>query len=86
VNLFSRQGLDPEVRARLELWTREILRLQESDRVLVQEVRCPDPSCPPHGTVIAVFEEAGDSRKVEFGVPASVITKAHLSRATKDWR
>ena len=52
----QRQSLE-----RVEAWTRERFALDADATVLVSEIRCSQPGCPPLETVIA-FWTAPDSR------------------------
>jgi hypothetical protein len=85
VNLFGRNGPDEEVVRRLKEWTRETLGLGSEDRVLVHEIRCPDPHCPPHGTVVGWIHSDGRQGKVELARPAAVIRRRDLDAALKDF-
>ena len=45
---------------RVKLWTRESLELAEDDTVLVAEVACARPGCPPLETVVTFWTQAGE--------------------------
>ena len=45
---------------RVRDWTRESLELAEEDTVLVAEVECARPGCPPLETVVTFWTRAGE--------------------------
>jgi hypothetical protein len=47
---------------RVRAWTRESLELAEEDVVLVSEVACARPSCPPLETVVTFWTHSGEER------------------------
>jgi len=57
--LRTRAGGDPQRAAALKGWVREALELDAATTVLVTELRCREPGCPPLETVIAVLGAAG---------------------------
>src|SRR5438445_13745973 len=46
---------------RIKTWTRERFRLPHDAAILVSEVSCPLPGCPPLETIVAFWTE-GDTR------------------------
>ena len=50
-----------EARHRVKGWTRERFRLPEDAAILVTEIACAVPGCPPLETVVAFWTE-GDRR------------------------
>src|SRR5262245_52471509 len=47
---------------RVKAWTRECLELAVEDTVLVAEVSCERPGCPPLKTVVTFWMEGGKAR------------------------
>jgi len=43
----------------IKSWVCEVFHLTEDTTVLVTELRCSEPECPPIETVLAVFADAG---------------------------
>lgn len=78
MNLFERQGPPPEVIARIKGWIQTHLNLTEVDKILVHEIRCEDPHCPPHGTTIGVIRAEGPSVRFQIAVPAAAIRPLHI--------
>jgi len=55
-----------EALARVREWTRERFRLAETATILVTEIACGLPGCPPLETVVAFWTE--DARRHQFKV------------------
>lgn len=53
-----------EAAARIKDWTRVALALDEDVRVLVHELACDRPNCPPRETVILVVPAAAPPFKI----------------------
>ncbi len=81
MNLFERKGMPPEVSERIRGWVRTHLQLTPEDRVLVHEIRCDDPNCPPHGTVVAVIPASGQPSKYQIALPAAVIRPRDIQKS-----
>ncbi len=56
-------------------WVREILALPEEASVLVTELTCTEPGCPPVETVIAVLRGPGQNKQVKIHRPLAEITR-----------
>ena len=65
---------------RIKGWTREILALPESATVMVTELSCSEPGCPPVETVIAVLRGPGASEKYKVHRPAADVTRDEVAR------
>ena len=78
---FAASRPPPEALERVREWTRERFRLGEGDALLVTEVACAQPGCPPLETVVA-FWTAGDVRH-QFKVfkPVSEVSPGDLPYA-----
>lgn len=61
MNLFSPASGRPDAAkvAEVKRWVAEALRLEEGAVVLVSELRCSEPGCPPLETIIAILRESG---------------------------
>lgn len=71
---------DPARSVAIKGWVRSALELDESVSVVVTELTCTDPGCPPLETVIAVL--APDSaRKVTLHEPLADLTRAQVVAA-----
>jgi hypothetical protein len=65
---------------RIRGWVREALGLGEEPTISVMELRCPDPDCPPHETVITVFDAPGEARRFRFTKPMAEISRDEVMR------
>lgn len=62
---------------RIKAWVREVLALPESSTVMVAELACTEPGCPPLETVIAILD-AGNSTKHTIHRPMAEVTEADI--------
>ena len=53
---IPRAGVDPEVIARVREWVRERFKLSDDATIMVSEITCKLPGCPPLETVVAFWE------------------------------
>jgi hypothetical protein len=53
--IFGKPKSDPALVARMKAWAAEAFALDENVTVMVTELRCTEPGCPPLETVIAVL-------------------------------
>lgn len=53
---FVRLGGDPEAIARVREWVRERFKLSDEAPIMVSEITCNLPGCPPLETVVAFWE------------------------------
>ncbi|MBL8211844.1 MAG: hypothetical protein JNK87_14095 [Bryobacterales bacterium] len=58
------------VTGRVKQWVREAFALNDEAVVMVTELRCTEPGCPPLETVIAILE--GPGRKRQFKLHKAV--------------
>jgi hypothetical protein len=72
---------DLEAIARIKEWTRELLGLEEGAAVMVSELTCTEPGCPPLETVIAVFRLGGGSDKRKLHRAIHEVTRGELAAA-----
>ena len=52
-----------EASRRVKAWVRDLLRLSSDDDVLVSELQCHEPGCPPLETVISISRPDADPQK-----------------------
>jgi hypothetical protein len=57
---FRQDTNHEHVLQRVRAWTRESLELADDDAVLVAEVACARPGCPPLETVVTFWTAAGE--------------------------
>jgi len=64
LNLFqSHSPGDPQHVAAVKRWTADAFQLTEDTTVMVTELRCTEPGCPPLETVIALFHPQTGTRQ-----------------------
>jgi hypothetical protein len=62
VDLLSKRAKsDPMQSQKVKDWVREIFQIAEDTTVMVTELQCAEPGCPPLETVIAILK-AGNAR------------------------
>jgi hypothetical protein len=67
MDLFrSRQSAGVEQISRIKEWVATQFDLGPDAVVMVSEVRCSEPGCPPLETIIAVLEGCGDRRQAKL--------------------
>jgi hypothetical protein len=60
-------------------WVRELLGAGDDATILVSEVACSEPGCPPVETVIAVMDGAAASRRYKIHAPLAEIGREHVA-------
>ncbi|MFF0435664.1 hypothetical protein ACFYU9_26065 [Streptomyces sp. NPDC004327] len=81
--LGSRPGQpEPGPRLReLKETVRALLGLDDDTAVMVRQLGCTEPDCPPLETVVAVLPMEGEARRWTLHRPADRITEAGLRAA-----
>jgi len=77
LNQRSRPLANQRTRA-IKHWVRESLKLSEDFSVLVTELQCTEPGCPPLETVIALLGPAGRNTQVKIHRSLQEITKEEV--------
>ncbi|MCX5576740.1 hypothetical protein [Kaistia terrae] len=67
--------------ARIKDWTRAALGLDDGVRVLVHELACSRPNCPPRETVILVVPVDAPPFKIALHKTMQELTEVELSLA-----
>jgi hypothetical protein len=65
--------------ATVKAWAREALRIGDDTTILLSELACTEPGCPPVETVVAVF--AATTTKVTIHKPLHEITQTDIHAA-----
>lgn len=77
-SLFGRPlGAGTSDGVRVKAWVRDILALPESSTVMVAELACTEPGCPPLETVVAILD-AGRTTKHTIHRPMAEVTEADI--------
>jgi hypothetical protein len=70
MNLFGgRRTIAPDQAERIKSWARRLWALPDETTVMVTELECREPGCPPIETVLAVLE--GPGRTTQYNNPQS---------------
>ena len=72
----------PDVRsvAAIRGWTQELFALDVDTTVMVTELQCTEPGCPPVETVIAILERPGQPRQHKVFKPMAEVTRDDVAR------
>jgi hypothetical protein len=74
----SRLRQDPGRATEIKEWAAEVFRLPADASVLVTELHCTEPGCPPLETVIAVLDQPGRPRQYKVHKAMADVTFADL--------
>ena len=74
------QGRIDKIRT-VKNWVREALGIEESATVMVTELRCAEPGCPPLETVVAILRDGAARRDFKIGRGLDEITYEHVAAA-----
>ena len=81
----NKSGLSAGKSARqIKGWARELLAPGESATILVTELTCTEPGCPPVETVIAVLRGPGDTRQFKVHRPSAEVTRDDVASLARD--
>jgi hypothetical protein len=84
MNLFQQKpSANPEQALQIRSWVREWLSLDENAVVMVSELQCSEPGCPPLETMVAVLEGPGKRRQFKFHKPIAEITADDIDSAIR---
>jgi len=78
MNLFHKRTGQTGRSAEIKAWTAEILSLGEEATVMVTELACSEPGCPPLETVVAILQ-AGDNRQMKLHKAMAEVTREELA-------
>lgn len=85
MNLFSTSGWGagtPQAdTGALKDVMREVLELSEDHAIVIQELACTEPGCPPVETVLAVLAKGEPSRKWTIHAPLVDVTPDQIRSA-----
>jgi len=67
MNLFGGKRMIPaDQTERIKAWTRTVFHLSDATTVMVTELECREPGCPPIETVIAVLKGPGETQQYKI--------------------
>ncbi len=70
-----------EARRRIKARTVELLALPDDAVVMVSELQCTEPGCPPVETVVAVLAQSSPRRQVKIHKPVGDVSDDDLAAA-----
>jgi hypothetical protein len=79
----SRPKTDPKRIAEVKEWATEVFRLGSDASVMVTELRCTEPGCPPLETVIAILDRPGQPRQYKIHKAIADLTFADVLGVAK---
>lgn len=79
----ARSRTDPQRIAEIKAWAAEVFRLGANTSVMVTELRCTEPGCPPLETVIAILDAPGQPRQITIHKAVCEVTFADVLAAAK---
>jgi hypothetical protein len=60
-------------------WAREVFAIGEEATIMVSELRCSEPGCPPVETVIAILDGPGEARQYKIHQPSAAVTRSDVA-------
>lgn len=78
VGSLARSPEQLQVLDRVKQWTRERFELSEDAAILVSEIACSNPGCPPLETVVAFWTESAERRQFKLFKPAAAVVEDDL--------
>ncbi len=82
--LGPRRTLDSDAVARVKQWALRILELPEDVALLVTELQCSEPGCPPLETVIAVLDPPGQQRQFKIHQAINEVSFEDVERVIRN--
>ncbi len=78
-NLFApRPATDPKQLTAIKAWAAEVFHVGEDVALMVAELRCAEPGCPPLETVIALLGTPGQPRQFKIHKAIADVTYADV--------
>jgi hypothetical protein len=65
-------------------WVKSVFQLDESITVMVTELQCTEPGCPPLETVIAIMDRPGMPRQYKLHKAIAEVTLADIEGLRED--
>ncbi|MGE3536597.1 MAG: hypothetical protein AB7N91_04060 [Candidatus Tectimicrobiota bacterium] len=73
--LHTRPASDPQHLARVKTWVSEAFQSSDDTTILVTELRCTEPGCPPLETVIALLHPHAGTRQHKVHKALGALTR-----------
>jgi hypothetical protein len=80
MSFFSGQtSPDPAMAGRIKEWVRRSFNLPSDAVVMVSELRCSEPGCPPLETVVAILNGPGNRQQAKLHLPLAEVTERDVA-------
>jgi hypothetical protein len=79
-----RPGHVPGRTTEIKAWAAETLGLTDDVALIVTELRCTEPGCPPLETVVAILGEGGPTRQYKIHKPLADVTREDVQAFSAD--
>ena len=85
MNLFGgARRIDPDQADRIKSWARVAWSTTEETTIMITELECREPGCPPIETVIALLEGPGKTTQYKIHKTAHEVTKQDVEALVKN--
>jgi hypothetical protein len=74
---FKRSGGKPHAR-QIKDWIRSDLSLSEDFSIMVTELKCSEPGCPPIETVVAILGSGSEQYQQKLHLPIEEVTESDI--------
>lgn len=83
MNLFQARAVgDPQHMTTVKSWAAEAFQVTEDTTIMVTELRCSEPGCPPLETVIALLHSDTGTRQYKIHKALQELTRADVMALT----
>jgi len=76
--ITSSRAKDTSAYARVRAWAQELWAVGADGYVMVTELRCHEPACPPHETVVLIARSGAPAVHHKLAKPAADVVRADL--------
>jgi hypothetical protein len=77
--LVPRAKAGPARTQEIKQWVRDVFQLSDDATVMVTELQCSEPGCPPLETVIAILKAANARTQHKLHKPLAEVTHADVA-------
>lgn len=81
MDLFGQPRTDRAALMRVKGWASELLELAPEDSLVVSELECAEPGCPPHETVVLIARAEEPTVQLKVGKPVADVVRLDLEVA-----
>ena len=78
VDLFAARPVSTNHALSVKVWARQVFALPDSVPILVSELRCSEPDCPPVETVVAFMTKDAPPQQFKLHKPLPDVTEADI--------